>query len=116
MDHYVERLADDVIICRCERVTAGQIRELIRRGFRDVNEIKAVARAGMGACGGKTCPNLIKRLFREEGVPHDEIADLTKRPLFMEVPLGTFAGVVGGEGPSEEAPRRHATDAHEGGM
>jgi sarcosine oxidase subunit alpha len=115
-DQTTGRLADDEIVCRCERVSAREIRELIRAGIRDLNHLKAATRAGMGACGGKTCPNLIKRLFREEGVPHDEIADLTKRPLFMEVPLGAFAGVVGGEGPSEEAPRRHATDAHEGGM
>ena len=88
----VERLADDVIICRCERVTAGEIRALIRAGVRDMNEIKALTRAGMGACGGKTCTNLIKRLFREEGVPESEVVDFVRRPLFMEVPLGVFCG------------------------
>ena len=113
---YEQAVGDDEIVCRCERVTARELRALIRGGIRDMNHLKAVTRCGMGACGGKTCPNLIKRLFREEGVPFEEIADLTKRPLFMEVPLGAFAGVVSGEGPSEEAPRRHATDAHEGGM
>ena len=112
----VERLADDEIICRCERVTAGEIRELIRSGVRDMNHIKAVTRAGMGACGGKTCTNLIKRLFREEGIPIQEVRENTQRPLFMEVPLGAFAGVAAGERPSEEAPATHATDAHEGGM
>ena len=81
-----------------------------------MNHIKAVTRCGMGACGGKTCPNLIKRLFREEGIPADQVADLTRRPLFMEVPLGAFAGVVAGEAPIQDVPRRHATDAHEGGM
>jgi sarcosine oxidase, subunit alpha len=115
-DEATGRLADDEVVCRCERVTAREIRDLIRTGIRDLNHLKAATRAGMGACGGKTCPNLIKRLFREEGVAHDQVADLTKRPLFMEVPLGAFAGVVSGEGPAEEAPRRHATDAHEGGM
>ncbi len=87
----IERLADDDIVCRCERVTAGEIRALIQQGCRDINEIKAVTRAGMGACGGKTCTTLIKRLFRQEGVPLDEVAKNTKRPLFVEVPLGVFA-------------------------
>ncbi len=91
VDH-VTRLADDDIICRCERVTAGEIRALIRKGYYDINEIKAVTRAGMGACGGKTCSNLILRLFREEGVPLEKVTQNVKRPLFMEVPLGTFAG------------------------
>jgi thioredoxin reductase/ferredoxin len=94
MDHYVERLTDDVVVCRCERVTAGQIRALIRKGYRDVNEIKAVTRAGMGSCGSKTCAALIRRLFRDEGIPDAEVTEGTKRPLFMEVPLGAFAGAV----------------------
>ena len=103
-------------MCRCERVTAREIRALIRAGARDMNHLKAVTRCGMGACGGKTCPNLIKRIFREEGVPLDQVTDLTRRPLFMEVPLGAFASVVAGERPVKDVPRRHATDAHEGGM
>ena len=89
----LKRVTDDTIVCRCERVTAGEIRELIRAGYRDVNEIKAVTRAGMGACGGKTCTALIQRLFREEGIPVDKVTENVKRPLFVEVPLGIFAGV-----------------------
>jgi len=114
--HPVERIADDEVLCRCERVTAGEIRALIRAGARDMNHIKAVTRAGMGACGGKTCTNLIKRLFREEGIPPEQMTENTRRPLFIEVPLGAFAGVVTGEGPAEEAPVVHATDMHEGGL
>lgn len=101
LDHYVERLTDDIVVCRCERVTAGEIRALIRKGYRDVNEIKAVTRAGMGSCGSKTCAALIRRLFRDEGIPDVEVMDGTKRPLFMEVPLAVFAGAgpaaAGGE-------------------
>ncbi|MFO7733900.1 MAG: FAD-dependent oxidoreductase [Candidatus Aminicenantes bacterium] len=93
LDGYVERTADDAVICRCERVTAGELRRLIRDGVRDINELKAVTRAGMGSCGAKTCTPLVHRLFREEGVPESEIVDQPKRPLFMEVPLGVFAGL-----------------------
>jgi sarcosine oxidase subunit alpha len=99
LDHYVERLTDDMIVCRCERVTAGEIRTLIRQGYRDINEIKAVSRAGMGACGAKTCTDLIHRLFHDEGIPEAEIVDQTVRPLFIEVPLGVFAGVRDGQEP-----------------
>jgi len=91
----LERLADDVIACRCERVRAGEIRDLIRKGYRDINEIKAVTRAGMGACGGKTCTALVHRLFREEGVPPEEVTGPVRRPLFVEVSLGVFAGTEG---------------------
>lgn len=104
------------IVCRCERVTEGEIRALIRSGVRDMNAIKAVTRVGMGACGGKTCTNLIKRLFREEGVALEEVIENTQRPLFIEVELGAFAGVVTGERPTDEPPAARAADVHEWGM
>jgi sarcosine oxidase, subunit alpha len=88
----IERLEDDTIVCRCERVTAGEIRTLIRQGYHDINAIKAITRAGMGACGGKTCTNLIRRIFREEGVPTAKVEEGVKRPLFVEIPFKTFAG------------------------
>lgn len=84
---------DETIICRCERVTVGEIRALIRSGVRDFNEIKTITRAGAGSCGGKTCRSLILRLFREEGVPSSEISLSVHRPLFKEVELGVFAGL-----------------------
>jgi thioredoxin reductase/Fe-S-cluster-containing hydrogenase component 2/bacterioferritin-associated ferredoxin len=116
LEEIVERMPDDEIICRCERVTAREIRELIRSGVRDMNHIKAVTRAGMGACGGKTCTNLIKRIFREEGIALPAVTENTQRPLFIEVPLGVFAGVSTEERLLEEVPATHATDVHEGGM
>ncbi len=95
----LEPLVDEQVVCRCERVTAGEVRDLIRRGYRDMNEIKAVTRAGMGACGGKTCGTLIARLFREEGVTEEDVVRFIPRPLFVEVPLGVFAG---GTTPSDD--------------
>ncbi len=92
VDQPVLAAQEPKIICRCERVAEEEIRALIRQGVRDMNEIKAVTRAGMGACGGKTCRNLIKRLFVEEGVPLEDVTDFTERPLFTEVELGVFAG------------------------
>jgi sarcosine oxidase subunit alpha len=88
-----KKLADEAIVCRCERVTAGEIRELIRSGVRDVNQIKATLRASMGACGGKTCLTMIKRLFLSEGILLNDVAEATVRPVFVEVPIGILAGV-----------------------
>ncbi|MHA1974576.1 MAG: FAD-dependent oxidoreductase [Candidatus Hodarchaeales archaeon] len=88
---------DDAIICRCERVTAGEIRKWIRAGVTDVNELKTLTRAQMGACGGKTCTALIERLYREEGIPLNDYTPGTLRPLFVEVPMGVFAKAKGGK-------------------
>jgi sarcosine oxidase subunit alpha len=90
-----ETTEDDIIICRCERVSVGEIRKWIRYGVRDFNELKALTKVGMGACGGKTCIPLINRIFMEEGIPIDRITQNTQRPLFIEVPMGTFAKVNG---------------------
>jgi sarcosine oxidase subunit alpha len=115
-ERYIERVVDDEVVCRCERVTAGEIRALIHSGVRDLNTIKALTRAGMGACGGKTCTNLIKRLFREEGVALEKITENTQRPVFVEVELGAFAGIVTDERPADEPPAARAADVHEWGM
>jgi sarcosine oxidase subunit alpha len=88
-----ESISDDTIICRCERITAGEVRAEIRAGVRDMNVLKATIRTGMGACGGKTCTELILRLYRELGVEPGEVALPTNRPFVAEVPLGVFAGV-----------------------
>lgn len=88
-------VADEAIVCRCERVTAGEIRSLIQSGIRDMNQLKALSRAGMGACGSKTCRPMIHRIFKEEGIDLARVTDRVDRPLFVEVPIGTLAGAHG---------------------
>lgn len=90
-DLYLEETEQETIICRCEHVSADAIRALIREGVRDINQIKAVTKATMGSCGGKTCLSLIKKIFREEGIPLDEVTDPIQRPVFVEIPLETLA-------------------------
>jgi sarcosine oxidase subunit alpha len=82
---------EETIICRCERVKAGEIKKLIRQGVRDLNQLKVI-RCGMGACGAKTCQSLILRLFQQEGVDLCDVVPFTQRPLFAEVNLGMLAG------------------------
>jgi sarcosine oxidase subunit alpha len=93
-----ENLADHAYICRCERVTAGEIRALIREGVRDINQIKAVTKASMGACGGKTCLNMIKRMYLAEGIPLSEVTETPVRPVFIEMPVRILAGLADDEG------------------
>ena len=88
---------DDAIICRCERITAGEIKAAIRDGVRDINQLKALTRVGMGACGSKTCRPMIWRIFQEEGIDLGTVTDRVDRPLFVEVPIGILAGAQGGD-------------------
>jgi hypothetical protein len=72
-------------------VSYGEILRFIRENdIRDVNQLKAI-RAGMGACGSKTCAPLYASVFRAAGVDPSGVAEARLRPLSLEVPLGTLA-------------------------
>ena len=82
--------ADDAVLCRCERVSFGEIVGFIRDNeVRDINQLKAI-RAGMGACGSKTCGPLYAAAFRAAGVDPAGVAGGRLRPLVVEVPLGVI--------------------------
>jgi len=89
---------EDPLVCRCERVGRADLVDAIRAGVRDLNQLKALTRIGMGACGGKTCRELTLRIYREEGVDPATVVLPTLRPLVAEVPLGLLAGLETGEG------------------
>lgn len=79
------------VICRCERVTRERIAEYIQRtGTRDLNAVKAALRTEMGPCGGKTCNDLILRIFRELGVEPRAVSPPVHRPFTQEVPITAF--------------------------
>lgn len=46
---------DDVIVCRCEEVSAGEIRKAVSHGCAGANQLKFYTRAGMGPCQGRMC-------------------------------------------------------------
>lgn len=86
-------LDDDVIVCRCEEITAGEIRKAIREyKATSVTEIKRRVRAGMGLCQGRTCGKLVSRILAEEtGKRADEIKGSTDRPPVRPVTFGELA-------------------------
>lgn len=47
--------ADDVLVCRCEEVTAGAIRDFVKLGCAGPNQTKSFGRCGMGPCQGRLC-------------------------------------------------------------
>lgn len=72
---------DNLIICRCEEITLGEIKRAIREGANDSDSIKRMTRAGMGLCQNKTCYNLIAKIIaKETGKKLSELAPFTTRP------------------------------------
>ena len=58
------------VVCRCEEITEGEIREAIRRGARSLDGVKRRVRAGMGRCQGGFCtPRVLELLHEELGTP-----------------------------------------------
>jgi len=86
-----DHIQDGEVVCLCERVTAGQIQDLVRQGATDMNQIKAITRAGMGPCGYKTYENLMNQIFMAEKITQEEVVKNVRRPLYIEVPLEKFA-------------------------
>jgi bacterioferritin-associated ferredoxin len=83
---------DDLIICRCEEITKGEIKDVIRSGIRTINGIKRITRAGMGLCQGQTCERLVSQIVASElGIPPAELESTTARAPVRPIPLSVFA-------------------------
>jgi len=83
---------DDLVICRCEEITRGEIKEAIRNGMTSLSGIKRVTRAGMGLCQGQTCQELVMRLLAEElGLKPHELEPITARGPVRPLRLDVFA-------------------------
>lgn len=64
------------VICRCEKVTEGQIIDAIRRplGAKSLDGVKRRTRAGMGRCQAGFCsPKTMEILAREWKIPMDQV-------------------------------------------
>lgn len=59
---------DDMIICRCEEITKGEIRRAVHEGLRTTNEIKRWLRTGMGLCQGQTCQRNVQNIVAREQI------------------------------------------------
>ena len=92
----------DTIVCRCEEVTARQVRETARMGCEGPNQMKAFLRCGMGPCQGRLCGLTVTELIAEErGTMPDEVGYYRLRPPVKPITLGELASL-----PISEAERK----------
>ena len=84
---------DQVIVCRCEEVTAGQVRKCVELGCRGPNQTKAFGRCGMGPCQGRLCGLTVTEVIAEaRSVEPSEVGYYRIRPPIKPILLGDFAG------------------------
>ncbi len=87
--------ADEVIACRCEEISAGQIRQAVSLGATGPNQVKAFLRCGMGPCQGRLCGPIVGAVIaRARGVPIAEIGNYRPRAPYKPITIGTLAAVV----------------------
>ena len=63
---FVEGADDDLLVCRCEEVTKGQIRKAVHEGIFTLEEMRRYLRSGMGLCQGQTCGKMVKAIIAAE--------------------------------------------------
>jgi thioredoxin reductase len=83
-------LADDVMVCRCEGISAGELRAALRADFgpTEVNRLKAITRCGMGRCQGRFCGLPAAELTAQTlDVPLEAAGRLRMQPPVKPIPL-----------------------------
>jgi NADPH-dependent 2,4-dienoyl-CoA reductase/sulfur reductase-like enzyme len=81
-----ELIDDETIICRCEMVTAGQIKVAISDGAREIRGVKLRTRCGMGPCQGRYCePHVAHMIAHLTQQPREAVGKMSVRPPLMPV-------------------------------
>ncbi|WP_085991004.1 (2Fe-2S)-binding protein [Oceanobacillus senegalensis] len=86
---------EKTIVCRCEEVTLGTIKDTVQHYNCSPREVKLRTRAGMGYCGGRTCRNVINQVVEEiNKKPITDEVQLSYRSPVRPVTLGVLGGVT----------------------
>lgn len=85
---------DATLICRCEDVTAGEIRAAIKTGCLGLNQLKAFTRCGMGPCQGRMCGTSAHRIVANaRGLDPSEIEPFRTRFPARPLTVGELAAL-----------------------
>jgi bacterioferritin-associated ferredoxin len=86
----IRDLDDGVMVCRCEAISAGELRASIRANFgpTEVNRLKAITRCGMGRCQSRFCGLAAAELTAQTlGIPLEAVGHLRTQPPVKPIPL-----------------------------
>lgn len=83
-------LPDEAILCRCEGVSAGDLRAVMREtGAKEANRAKAFSRVGMGRCQGRYCGLAAAELIAAEaGIPVEQVGRLRGQAPVKPLSIG----------------------------
>lgn len=85
---------DETIVCRCEEVTAGDIRQYVNLGCLNPNQTKSFGRPGMGPCQGRYCGLTVSELIaKQRKVPVSEVGYYRIRPPIKPITIAELASL-----------------------
>ncbi len=88
-------IPDDVMVCRCEEIRAGEIRDAARGGAQNLNALKAWNRCGMGRCQGRICGPIAAQIIAQEiGATVESVGTFTARVPVKPVPLAVVGAIA----------------------
>jgi NADPH-dependent 2,4-dienoyl-CoA reductase/sulfur reductase-like enzyme len=97
-DDMLQVAGDDTLVCRCEEVSAGQIRAAVADGHRGSNQVKFLTRCGMGPCQGRQCAEAVSHIVAAaSGKALQDIGHYRQRPPVNPLTLGQLAGLYSEE-------------------
>ncbi|MBP0588215.1 FAD-dependent oxidoreductase [Paraburkholderia sp. LEh10] len=86
---FAAALPDETIVCRCEAITAGELRHVVRdMGALEANRAKAFSRVGMGRCQGRFCAHAGAEVIAAEArVPLEAVGRLRGQAPVKPLPM-----------------------------
>jgi NAD(P)H-nitrite reductase large subunit len=92
LGEFVPMPDDDMIICRCEEVTKGEIRKAVHAGMYTMSEVRRFLRTGMGLCQGQSCERSVKGIIaRELGISPRELEPSVSRSPMRPTEMKVYA-------------------------
>ena len=87
--HLLEDMADEEMLCRCEGITVGALRDAaLTKDVREMNRLKALTRIGMGRCQGRVCGHAAAELLaRACGADIESVGRLRGQPPVKPIPI-----------------------------
>lgn len=90
-EQMLRALPDDTVVCRCEGISLGELRQTVDYGGAEANRAKSLGRVGMGRCQGRYCQIAASELIAAEGgCGIAEVGRLRGQAPVRPAPVGAF--------------------------
>ena len=88
-EKWAAQAPDNLTVCRCEEVSAGDIRAVVDDGHWEINRVKAHCRVGMGRCQGRLCGLAAAEIVAERsGRSVEDVGRLRGQAPIKPLPFG----------------------------